>query len=932
VDTGQIAELRRWAQGLAQDEAHRELQAAGRAILLLIEEIERLGAGAPRPPRSPQPPAPPEAPKSDEEPTAEEEPEPPRRRRRRRRRQETGPRSWRGLFRLTVGLGVVGALVFATFALGARLAAPSLDSMGPSQGAWIGPALLPSLEFSVGGGQRVLDRVRWNLDGVDVTNRVYSSKGRVVFRGTSLADGSHRLKASVTGAFPGSRTTKSWRFTVDTAGPQIKLDPPGVLIPSGDPVRIAGTLEPGATLIADGRPVLVRNGRFRISWRTRPKGAVTLIATDPLRNATTRRLWISMQPRTPPHPVRAVHVTFDGWADPALRQGVLDLIDQGRINAVELDLKDESGTVGWNAAVPLAHRMGAVKPIVDLPEAVRQLHARGMRVIGRLVCFRDPAMGAAAWAAGRHNEVIQTPGGAQYIGAYGKPDEFPFTNFANPVVRRYQIDIANAAAKAGVDEILYDYVRRPDGPLSSMAFPGLKVTPEQSIVAFLAESRAALKPYSVFLGASVFGVAATRPTEVGQDIPAMAEHLDYVSAMVYPSHWGPGEYGVADPNSQPYDIVRRSLEDFQRDVRGTGARVVPWLQDFSLGVDYGPPQIRAEIAGARDAGIDEYMLWDPAVTYTAAALPTDAGTASFPKRQSTAEVVKSMKPDELGLVPVLMHHQIRPNGSEFDLTAAQLRAELVRLWRDGFYPVRAVDLVTGKLDVPKGKTPVVLTFDDADNNQVGFKADGTLDPNTGVGVLEAFAALHPDFPATATFFVPRNTFEGNGRPPAATLRWLVEHGFELGNHTKDHIPLNMLDPEGVQRQLALGDRVLSDLLPGYRPQTMALPLGALPHPASLAVRGTWGGRSYRFAGVFLAGAEATPSPFSTKWDPAAIPRIRTNPRWNGTRDFTAGMWLDILERNPKLRYISDGDASRITFPRSKQDQLARQYRARANPS
>ena len=95
--------------------------------------------------------------------------------------------------------------------------------------------------------------------------------------------------------------------------------------------------------------MLVRNGRFQISWRTRPKGAVTLIATDPLRNATTRRLWISMQPRTPPHPVRAVHVTSDAWADPTLRQGVLNLIDAGRINAVELDLKEEGGKIGWNA-------------------------------------------------------------------------------------------------------------------------------------------------------------------------------------------------------------------------------------------------------------------------------------------------------------------------------------------------------------------------------------------------------------------------------------------------------------------------------------------------------------------------------------------------------------------------------------------------------
>src|SRR5205823_5715193 len=177
-----------------------------------------------------------------------------------------------------------------------------------------------------------------------------------------------------------------------------------------------------------------------------------------------------------------------------------------------------------------------------------------------------------------------------------------------------------------------------------------------------------------------------------------------------------------------------------------------------------------------------------------------------------------------------------------------------------------------------------------------------------------FAATHKGFPATATFFVPRNVFEGNGRSKAATLRWLVEHGYELGNHTKDHIPLNTLGPTGVQRQLVLGNRVLTDLLPGYRPQTMALPGGDLPHPSALAVSGTWNGLSYRFAGVFLAGAEPAPSPFSTSWDPAAIPRIRTNPNWDGSHDFTAGMWLDELEQDPGLRYVSDGDPETITFP------------------
>ena len=102
--------------------------------------------------------------------------------------------------------------------------------------------------------------------------------------------------------------------------------------------------------------------------------------------------------------MRAVHVTFDAWADPTLRRGVLALIAQGRINAVELDLKDESGTVGWNAPVPLAQRIGAVKPIVDLPAAVKLLHGRGVRVIGRLVCFRDSIM-AAGGVEGRRSRA-----------------------------------------------------------------------------------------------------------------------------------------------------------------------------------------------------------------------------------------------------------------------------------------------------------------------------------------------------------------------------------------------------------------------------------------------------------------------------------------------------------------------------------------------
>ena len=234
--------------------------------------------------------------------------------------------------------------------------------------------------------------------------------------------------------------------------------------------------------------------------------------------------------------------------------------------------------IGWPA--PGLNRYGAVRDIYDLKAADPATPCQGRpgdRPAGRVP---RPDRRAVRMERRKRDEVIQTPDGSMYASDYGG-----FTNFANPKVRQYNIAIAVAAAKLGVDDVLYDYIRRPDGPIETMAFPGLKGyarsgrsrrSPRQT--------RKALRPYKTFLGASVFGIAATHPEDVAQDIPMMARELDYVSPMVYPSHWGPGEYNVDDPNSQPYDIVFRSLEDFQRLVKGTGSRVVPWLQDFSCDV------------------------------------------------------------------------------------------------------------------------------------------------------------------------------------------------------------------------------------------------------------------------------------------------------------------------------------------------------------
>ena len=156
-------------------------------------------------------------------------------------------------------------------------------------------------------------------------------------------------------------------------------------------------------------------------------------------------------------------------------------------------------------------------------------------------------------------------------------------------MRKYNIDVASEATKAGVDDILYDYIRRPDGPLSTMVFPGLRGGAQRSIVSFLADARTALDPSGAFLGASVFGIAAFHPDEVAQDVARMARNVNYIAPLLYPSGWAPDSFGIPDPAQEPAKITKKSLDRFQLLMKGSGARLVPWLQDFSLnGVNYGP--------------------------------------------------------------------------------------------------------------------------------------------------------------------------------------------------------------------------------------------------------------------------------------------------------------------------------------------------------
>lgn len=286
--------------------------------------------------------------------------------------------------------------------------------------------------------------------------------------------------------------------------------------------------------------------------------------------------------------------------------------------------------------------------------------------------------------------------------------------------------------------------------------------------------------------------------------------------------------------------------------------------------------------------------------------------------------------NELGLVPVLMYHRLLPGGGgEYDLTPEEFRAELSRLHEEGYRPVRLTDVIHGELDIPAGTSPVVLTFDDATREQAALD-DGDIAADTAIGILLDFAAAHPEFPAVASLFVNAGPF-GGGADSGDIMRRLHELGFELGNHTHGHARLDRLDADEVRRELARGVAAINDAVPGADVTTLSLPFGIWPEPRDLAYEGEWEGTSFHHEGILLVGAGPAPSPFDGEFDALAIPRIRSAPWQGGDPDYASGYWLDWLAEHPDRRYVSDGDPSRISFPRDQAERLAPEHADRANP-
>ncbi|HHY39163.1 MAG TPA: polysaccharide deacetylase family protein, partial [Clostridia bacterium] len=651
----------------------------------------------------------------------------------------------------------------------------------------------------------------------------------------------------------------------------------------------------------------------------------------------------------PGGPVKAHGLYLTSWVAgiPSRVDGLLDHICATGMNAMVIDVKDNTGTIaGPVENVKLAEEIGSLgNRVKDLPGLVKSLLDRGIYPIARIVVFQDPVLAKAKpeWA-------IRNKDGSVWRDADGN-------YWVNPYRREvwdYNLAIAKEAARMGFREIQFDYVRFPDnrkGARKNAVIDNPEgLSQADAIEAFLKYSMKELKPLDVFVSADVFAFTATAKGDlgIGQDFRRIAGVVDYICPMVYPSHYyNSGIYGFADPEAHPYEVAKNSLLDAIERSEGQRAIIRPWLQDFSLKHRYGPEEVAAQIKAALEVGIDEWLLWNPANVYTAGVdyglepgrdmgsgegMETGRPKSGRPPSPGSSKTDTGfMKPNELGKVMILEYHDIAHDEEKrWSKPADMFRKDLERLYAEGYRAVSLEDFLDGSINLPRGYSPVVITFDDSTPGQLRFPdrsesedGDGNMgnaseypvggtmpngpkpDPHSAVGVMEAFAKEHPDFGLEATFYVLFPNPFGDPKTAQAKLKYLVDLGFDIGNHTFNHLDLKKATPEEIEKDLGMAAKAIEDATGGYKPTTLSLPYGSYPSDPAKAKRGKFEGTTYSNRAFLLVGAEPAVPPLRKGHDPYKLPRVQATSE-------ELEKWLSYFKSHPEERYVSDGDPSVIT--------------------
>lgn len=373
----------------------------------------------------------------------------------------------------------------------------------------------------------------------------------------------------------------------------------------------------GATIHHDGVTVKTGSDGSFLLERTDSRRPI-LIKASGYRQTSVMRTAGDLKAALVPMEVRGLYLTHYGVGSRVLRNQVLGLLESTDLNAVVIDVKGDRGFLSSKYDVPLAIQIGATRKttVGDMRALIERLHQQNIYVIGRIVVFKDDILAHAKPELAIRESKTGEP--------WSDREHLAWVDPFRKEVWDYNIAIAIEAARTGFDEIQFDYVRFPtDGRLSTAGYsqPNTMENRVKTINRLLEAAHKALLPHNVYLSADLFGYTPWNynDTDIGQKIEDVAQHVDYICLMVYPSGYHLGIPGCLQPVAYPYEVVYYTLEKAKKRLGGQAKILRPWLQNFrDYAFDRRPytgNEIRLQIEACRRAATGGYLLWDPSNTY-----------------------------------------------------------------------------------------------------------------------------------------------------------------------------------------------------------------------------------------------------------------------------------------------------------------------------
>ncbi|HYH01785.1 MAG TPA: putative glycoside hydrolase [Bacillota bacterium] len=316
-----------------------------------------------------------------------------------------------------------------------------------------------------------------------------------------------------------------------------------------------------------------------------------------------------------PAEIKAIGIYTTAWVAGSTKRmdELIQFIKDTKMNSIVIDIKDDTGMLSYPSTVPLAQEIGATsKRIPNLKELVARLKKENIYTIARQVVFKDPLF------ATKHTEIaVRDKNGSFWRDRKGMIWVDPHSE----KVWKYNLDIAKEAIAMGFSEIQFDYVRfLSDGKISNAVYPFSKGELKEDVIRnFLLYTKKDINALGVPLSADIFGLVLTFPHDnnIGQKLEKIAEGVDIICPMVYPSHYPKGTFDIKVPDLKPYEVIDFAMKDGIKRVPLSKVKYRPWIQDFDLGSSYGRDQIQAQIKALKDNGIEEYLIWNPRNRYDA---------------------------------------------------------------------------------------------------------------------------------------------------------------------------------------------------------------------------------------------------------------------------------------------------------------------------